>query len=94
MKTLDPDRRTDSSDEERFVADPAQAQYTLAYRVYAYNEGKFHWKLQVLDRSGTVVDEVQGPPSGYGYGFAGEYNFFIAVAGQHTLTYLRSRYGG
>jgi hypothetical protein len=83
----------DKNDDESFVAGSG-APFTLAYNVHAYADGKFHWTLRVLDASGQLVDEVNGPPSGYGFGFAPQLEYFVVVAGTHTLRYLRARYGG
>jgi hypothetical protein len=46
----------------------------------------------VQNKEGHVIDAVQGPPTGYGFGFAPQLNFFVVIAAQHTLEYVRSRY--
>jgi hypothetical protein len=80
-------------DDESFALASDDEMFTLKYNVSAYADGKFHWTLEVVSPGGAVVDAVEGPPSGYGFGFAPQFNFFVVIAAQHTVEYLRSRYG-
>jgi hypothetical protein len=87
LKTL----QTNQDDGESFVAASGAPAHTLHYNVSAYDDGKFHWSLEILDPQGVVVDVIQGPPTGYGWGFAQQYGFLVVVASTHTQEYLRAR---
>ncbi|MFO0547654.1 MAG: hypothetical protein U0271_04650 [Polyangiaceae bacterium] len=80
------------SDEVIKLGSAGAGEFAIAMHIKAYERGMFQWSFAIKDESGQVVDELEGPNRGGGWGFAIQFTNLIVLATVDILKYLRKRY--